>query len=471
MHTLLLLAVTALPAPHGIRVVDDGTGRPVPLVELRTVHEQLFVTDNAGWVAVGSPELLGRRVYFHVRSHGYEHAKDGFGYRGTALDLRPGGRSELKIRRLNLAERLCRLTGAGQWAESELLGEPVPVREDAGVFGQDSVETEVYRGRLFWFWGDTNRASYPLGNFQTTGATSDLPADPEAGVALRYFRDGQGFVKAMAPVPGDGPTWIGGLVALRDAAGEESLWCTWAKVRGMLTVYRRGLARWSDAAERFEPVATWAEGAPVYPHGHPVVHGDHVYFAQPWPLLRVATRDGLARLDAYEGYTCLRPDGSVGEWSWRRGAAPMDQKTEAALLKAGKLKPEDARLQMRDLDGGKPVQAHGGSVYHNPWRGRWVAIFAESGGASSHLGEIWYAEAPDLTGPWQRARKVLTHDKYSFYNPKQHPYFARDGGRVIYFEGTYTAMFSRQGDATPRYDYNQMLYRLDLAEASRRMGG
>ena len=36
----------------------------------------------------------------------------------------------------------------------------------------------------------------------------------------------------------------------------------------------------------------------------------------------------------------------------------------------------------------------------------------------------------------------MTHDNYSFYNPKQHPYFAKDRGRIIYFEGTYTAWLS-----------------------------
>jgi hypothetical protein len=89
-------------------------------------------------------------------------------------------------------------------------------------------------------------------------------------------------------------------------------------------------------------------------------------------------------------------------------------------------------------------------------------IAVEVGGESSNLGEVWYAEADTPLGPWAYARKVATHDKYSFYNPKQHPVFARDGGRVIYFEGTYTTSFSGNTNPTPRYDYNQVMYRLDL---------
>ncbi|HEX3870961.1 MAG TPA: hypothetical protein VHV77_11020, partial [Pirellulales bacterium] len=41
----------------GIEVVDDDTGRSVPLVELRTINELRYVTDNAGRVAFAEPEL------------------------------------------------------------------------------------------------------------------------------------------------------------------------------------------------------------------------------------------------------------------------------------------------------------------------------------------------------------------------------------------------------------------------------
>ncbi len=73
------------------------------------------------------------------------------------------------------------------------------------------------------------------------------------------------------------------------------------------------------------------------------------------------------------------------------------------------------------------------------------------------------AVAPGM-GPWEKARRIVTHDHYSFYNVKQHPYFDREGGRTLYFEGTYTATFSGNPDRTPRYDYNQVMYRLDLAD-------
>jgi hypothetical protein len=83
---------------------------------------------------------------------------------------------------------------------------------------------------------------------------------------------------------------------------------------------------------------------------------------------------------------------------------------------------------------------------------------------SSLLGEVWYAEAEIPEGPWSAAVKIVTHDKYSFYNPKQHPMFDQRGGQLIYFEGTYTHTFSGNPDQTPRYDYNQIMYMLDLSD-------
>jgi hypothetical protein len=74
---------------------------------------------------------------------------------------------------------------------------------------------------------------------------------------------------------------------------------------------------------------------------------------------------------------------------------------------------------------------------------------------------VWYSEADSPQGPWGKAVRIATHDKQSFYNPIQHPYFDADGGRTIYFEGTYTNTFT-DAPATQRYNYNQVMYRLDL---------
>jgi hypothetical protein len=82
----------------------------------------------------------------------------------------------------------------------------------------------------------------------------------------------------------------------------------------------------------------------------------------------------------------------------------------------------------------------------------------------SLLGNLVYSEADAPTGPWRRAVTIITHNQYTFYNPVHHPFLDIDGGRIIHLEGTYTAEFSGNPRPTPRYDYNQMLYRLDLAD-------
>jgi hypothetical protein len=90
----------------------------------------------------------------------------------------------------------------------------------------------------------------------------------------------------------------------------------------------------------------------------------------------------------------------------------------------------------------------------------------EAYGKPSLLGELWYAEAERPTGPWGTAVKVLSHENYTFYNPRLHPEFTPEGSPILLFEGTYTAEFANHAKPTPRYDYNQILYRLDLDDSA-----
>ncbi len=212
--------------PFAIEVFDSRTGRGVPLVELRTVNEINYVTDSRGIVAFDEPGLMGRSVFFHVASHGYEFPKDGFGFRGKALDVVAGGRARIKIDRVNIAERLYRVIGGGIYRDSLLVGDRSPIREpvlNAQVLGSDSVLNAVFRGKVHWFWGDTNRPGYPLGNFHTPTATSKLPGDGgldiEVGVDLDYSVDAQGFAAPSAKFDGEGPTWLDGLTVLKDRSG------------------------------------------------------------------------------------------------------------------------------------------------------------------------------------------------------------------------------------------------------------
>lgn len=423
-------------APFAIEVVDADTGRGVPLVELKTVAGRVYCTDNAGLVAIDEPELVGQEVFISIASHGYEFPADGFGIRGKRVKVEAGGAERLAIKRKNLAERLYRLTGQGMYEHAVRFGRNTPLEHpllNSQVTGCDSTQSVVYRGSLFSLWGDANRLSYPLGNFKVTAATSQLPSNgglaPDVGVNYRYFGDGQGFVKAMAPFKNDGPVWLTALAAIKDESGQEHLVATYHKIRGTLEVIERGLCEFDDQEQLFREVHTFPRDARLTPEGHCFRHQadgkEWLYVGEATPALRMPAR--------YE--------------SWR------DPTTYEAVK---------SNVKLRDVASGKAVRPHHGHVEWNESRKKWVSIFTESGGATSYLGEIWFAEADAPEGPWERAIQLLTHDKYSFYNPMQHPYFADT--RYLYFEGTYVTTFSGNDQPTPLYDYNQMMYRVDLRD-------
>lgn len=485
--TFVLCASAAFAAgkPFCIEVLDEATGRGVPLVELETMDSQFYITDSAGRVAFSEPGQMGVPIFFSMRTHGYELPMDGFGMTGQRFTPKAGERAAIKIKRVNIAERICRLTGQGIYRDTILLGEKAPLREplsSGGVAGQDSVNAVIYRGRIFWLWGDTLRMSYPLGNFRTACAMSDLPSKgglpPSQGVNFEYFVGPDGFAKEMCPLEKkEGVVWLGGLLVVADDSGKERLLAHYSRRSGLTKELEHGLVVFNDETEIFERVTelalteTWR-----FPNGNAVRHTDGAtewfYFGEAAPTTRVpATFKAICDPAAYETWTCAvagkpvrRNDGTL-DYAWRKDAEPMTSQKERDWIKAGLINREECRLTPLDVSTNQPVTLHAGSVRWNAHRQRWVMIAVEIGGKASMLGEVWYSEANAPEGPWTRAVKVVTHDRYSFYNPAHHTFFDEGGGRYIYFEGTYSYTFSGRKDRTPHYDYNQMLYRLDLDDA------
>ena len=480
-HTILfgLAFVLTLAASHAapedyfaIEVVDDATGRGVPLVELTTVNSVSYWTDSNGLIAFHEPGLMGQEVFFHVRGDGYEYPKDFFGNRGMKLRPTPGGKATIKLKRLNIAERLYRITGEGIYRDTVLLGRRPPTKQpllNGQVMGQDTVIATPYRGKIYWFWGDTDRASYPLGNFGASGATSELPAhggiDPSVGVDLTYFVDMNGFSKPMCPDAsfGEGLKWIEGLTTLRDETGRERLLARVAAGTGMEKTRDWRVGVFDDEKGVFESVARW-DIHEKHDSAHPfrafVGSIEYIYL---YPDYRVrAEFKSVTNRAAYEAFTCLadsKPNRSADgmlTYEWRAGAGRLNGARLRELVKAGSLKAEESWWQFRDIETDRPVDMGRGSVCWNEYRQRWVMI------ASGQAGEIWFAEADTPVGPWVYARRIVAHDHYNFYNPTQHSFFDQEDGRLIYFEGTYTASFSGAKAKTPRYDYNQIMYRLAL---------
>jgi hypothetical protein len=428
--------------PCGITVVEKGSGWPVPMVEFRTIHQVRFVSDNAGRVAFDLPELMGQETWFTVISDGYEVPADKYGRRGVRLTPRPGASLKVEVARTSIAKRLGRLTGAGLFGESQKLGLETDWKESRAL-GCDSVQNAVHNGRMFWAWGDTNFARYPLGIFDMSSATSAIQPlasfEPPLRLKFDYFTDDAGWPRGVAKMAGEGPTWLSGYVSLPDKKGAKRLVAVYMKIKPPIDGYECGLCVWNDKTANFEHLRTvWtkSEGFPKHPpmpQGHPVIiDGDGgkrwAVFGDPFPKLKCP-----ATFEAWQ-------DSSTWE----------------------KVTSQESLLSSPD---GKPIKAASGSLAWNTYRKRWVTIFTQSFGMPSAYGEVWYAEADSVFGPWGPAVKVLSHDNYAFYNPRLHPEFTPADSPILLFEGTHSKTFANRPEPTPRYDYNQILYRVDLDDA------
>lgn len=440
MRTLfLLLSLSTLhAAPFSIQVVDRSNGQPVPMVELRTTHELLFVTDNHGLAAIDAPELQNQEIYLHLSSHGYELKPDGFGFRGVRVTPKPDASHRIEIDRLSIAQRIGRLTGAGRFAEGEKLGIPAPAPE-TGVFGCDSVLLTRHNDRLFWLWGDTTLPHYPLGVFHSTAATTPLNPlpSPKPPLAIRFelFRDQKGSPRGVSNFPGPGPTWLSGMISIPDANQKNQLVATYAKIENSLDTYQSGLCHWDETAESFRIHRTlWNKGdgpQPNLPTGHPLIwkqpgKPDTLLFGDPFPTLSMP-----ATFEAWSDPS-----------TWQKLTPPKEINTS-----------EDTT-----------ITPHRGSICWHPHRKKWLTVFTQLDGKPSHLGEIWFAQADSPLGPWSKAVKILTHNNQTFYNPRIHPELIPENADYLLFEGTFTTTFADRAIPLPRYNYNQILYRLDLTD-------
>jgi len=195
---------------------------------------------------------------------------------------------------------------------------------------------------------------------------------------------------------------------------------TYTRVKDLATMAERGVAVFDDQSKEFRVLAQFA-GKRGHRSSHPVrIVEDGKAWWYLYPTYRVPDDwNAVQREDAYEAYVC------EGErCTWKAGAP---------LARSGDV----------------------GSIAWNQYRKKWIQI-------SGAGGDINYSESARPEGPWTCRTRIVRHDRYNFYNPVHHAFFDRDGGRVIYFEGTYTKAFVNSAVPTPLYDYNQIMYKLSL---------
>jgi hypothetical protein len=298
----------------------------------------------------------------------------------------------------------------------------------------------------------------------------------------------------MAPLPDKGLVWIDEPLVLKDDQGRERMIAYGSLLESMAKRLGRFLFVYNDDKDAFEKLKTVPDDAPLAPNGHSFRYTsggtEYFYFAYPYPCIRVpATWQAVQNLAEYEAFTPLQPGKRYDKkspplqrdakgkliFAWKKETPPLTSGELKEIVEGGFAKREELPFRMTDAETGKPILVHGSSVYFNDYRKKWIMIFVEGFGTSM-LGEVWYAESDHPEGPWEKAVKIATHDRavsdehgarherMDFYNPSQHPFYDQQGGRIIYFEGTYTNTFSGNPTPTPRYEYNQVMYRLDLSD-------
>ena len=485
--TCSVLGATPSPGQEyfAIHVLDSQTGRGVPLVQLIAQGGSPMITDSNGIAAFREPALMNKNVLFDAHTYGYAIG-------AQTLHTTPGVAATITINRQNLAERLYRVTGGGIYRDSVLVGASVPIDHpllNANVIGQDSVQTVIYQDKIHWFWGDTFYGNGGF-NFRSSGATSELPEqgglDPSLGVNLNYFQAPGGNAAQMMPLQETGLVWLDGVFTVKDNTGQERMLARYERHVDLETIVETGLAMFDDTSQTFQRFHNYALGATLVPDGHSFRHTvdgeEFIYFALTYPNVRVkADWDHVTDITQWEAFTPLRENSSYDPvnpsldldhngkpiFDWKKNTAPLSYEMLEDLVQRGHVAREQLPYRLEEFATGDDVRLHRSSVQWNEYRQAWIMIGVESFG-DSFLGEVWFAEAPAPEGPWVRAVKVASHDSgstgdYSFYNPSLHPYFDQEGGRLIYFEGTYSNTFSNNSNMTPLYDYNQMMYRLDLA--------
>jgi len=473
------LASGPVPGPKecmAIRVADAQNQRGVPLVRLSAFGEDYW-SDSQGMIAYCNPDHVGEKIAFSVFSHGYTLSN---GTSSVTIETSKAGAARVDLQRLTIAARLYRMIGAGIYRDSVLLGLKTPLAKpvlNAQLLGSDTASSTVYRGKVFTIWGDTNRLSYVLGNFHGTAATSLLPSQgglsPNLGVDYTYFVGDDGFAAPMCDGCVGGPAWMSGLASVLDAQGAERLFAGYVVVDSNMNALESGLARFDDSAQHFERVITnyldYPDFIPPRGHDYPFSHGAARYIYYGDRLRIPASAEAFLDPARYEQYTPYGGSGSATllrnadgrlNYQWRAGARHV---TSAALKAAGVGSDQDFDGHAIDPATGNPiVVASGESVAWNSYRKRFVDVYQQEFGGSSFIGEIWHAEADTPLGPFVYARKIISHDNYTFYNTLHHPEL--DRGRFMYVEGTYTRSYSSATTPTPRYDYNQQMYRVDLED-------
>ncbi len=281
-----------------------------------------------------------------------------------------------------------------------------------------------YRGKLRWFWGDTNRLSYPLGIYRMAGATSEIPAanaDLRQPIRLNYFVDKTGFARNMAELPDPkGVVWLDGVAVVPNESGTEKMVARYQRRNGLAELYDQGMMIYDDQADllrvQHRSAIRTIGGCSMLsrsPCTKTVV--DWLMFGNPFPVTRVRKNlKHVLDLEQYESWSCMKPgddpktakplrdpSGKL-DYAWRKGP-PVTQQVEKRWLSEGVIKPTETRYMPVDIQArNRRIELHNGNTRWNSHLKKWVTIAGELNLSSAN---------PSILGrsgwPSRRIRKDL----------------------------------------------------------------
>ncbi len=472
--------------PFQIQFLDSINLKPVPLVKLELGNKQTFFSDNDGNVSIDNPDFYGCRLKFNINGSGYIYPeKDFWGDTAIYPTVQKGKKLTVKLDRKCLAQRVFRITGAGKYKDSILLGlTPTNIVEtDGQIFGQDSLVAAPFTDKLYCFWGDT--IGYSNFNFSASGGVIDLKnnPDPEKKLKISYFCSEDGFAKKMVDTGLRGFTWIEYVLPVyNEEYGKKILLAKYVHHQSLEVAVESGFAIFSTKENRFK-IFKREKSSKVHKCAHPFpgfLKNKKGYFLQPWEFVEdnfasvIKEREHwfLTCLDevskkisgksiSIEGknYVVRRTAEGKASFFWKKGGIPVDPVLQNKLLEVKVLNKSDLWYCPKVFGGEDIINNFNGSIFWSTFKNRWAAIFQ-----GNQPGEIFYSESDNVSGPWRVAIKVAEHPFYNLYNPITHPWFEKNGGREIFFEGTLTNYFSGNQVPYPGIDYNQVMYKLDLGD-------
>lgn len=472
-HAAFLTATGDVPAPgqmFTLLVTDRVTGRALPGAIVITPH-RTYVTDSSGAAAIYETGLMNTHASIALAADGYMLAP-------ASVDVVPGLTRTLSIEPDpdQIAVRLYRLNGPGIFRDRVLLGQSTSQGVNADMMSQDGPMTAVYRGNLYWTFGDTNHQRADHSNYRGSAASSSLTADPERWFPLTYVHQIDGREAAIAPTSefdhAGALAWPGGLVGVPDAQGIERLYSTFGIIENAWDTVAIGVGRYNDTTHIFERKAWLDLAKPSRPGAHAFEVSDGMQsYLHYENLTRIpATEAGLLDQDGYQTFTALDADGNAARdatgrirYAWKPQTAEL---TASNAASAGAARDELLSGHLREArsTAGAPhaIPIVASARDYDPYRKRYVEIITEEQNQFIARDATWYAEGDTPMGPWVYARRITGRGSRSIYNPTILPLQKNDGAQ-LFFAAVYSNSYVPV-PPLPYYNYSVVMHMLDVSD-------